>query len=277
MTIKIHAAIKSILTIVILVWLLMSLIVFFNQKNLIYVPLKKYTNTPKSYGLDFESIKLSTKDNETINSWFIPHKNSRATLLFLHGNGGNLSTRLDSIKIFHQLGLSVFIIDYRGYGESSGSPSEEGTYIDAETALIFLKDIKNLAEDEIIIYGRSLGGAVAIWLANKYKSLGLIVESSFTSIIDMGKYKYPYLPIKYLANIHYPSIEIISNVNTPSLFIHSKHDEIVPYEFGKNLFNSANEPKDFLDINGLHNDGFLTSGRIYTIGIEKFLKNKLKK
>lgn len=277
MTIKIHAAIKSILTIVILVWLLMSLIVFFNQKNLIYVPLKKYTNTPKSYGLDFESIKLLTKDNETINSWFIPHKNSRATLLFLHGNGGNLSTRLDSIKIFHELGLSVFIIDYRGYGESSGSPSEKGTYIDAETALIFLKDIKNLTEDEIIIYGRSLGGAVAIWLANKYKSLGLIVESSFTSIIDMGKYKYPYLPIKYLANIYYPSIEIISNINTPILFIHSKHDEIVPYKFSKNLFSSANEPKYFLDINGLHNDGFLTSGRIYTVGIESFLKNKLKK
>ena len=139
--------------------------VYFNQNNLVYVPTKGSNYTPSNYNLIYEDITLTTEDNEEIKSWFIPHNNPRATLLFLHGNGGNLSSRLDSINIFHQLGLSVFIIDYRGYGDSSGIATENGTYIDAETAFYFLRNEKNISEDDIIIFGRSLGGAVAIWLA----------------------------------------------------------------------------------------------------------------
>ena len=274
---KYFKVIKSILTILITVWILFSLMVYFNQNNLVYVPTKGSNYTPSNYNLIYEDITLTTEDNEEIKSWFIPHNNPRATLLFLHGNGGNLSSRLDSINIFHQLGLSVFIIDYRGYGDSSGIATENGTYIDAETAFYFLRNEKNISEDDIIIFGRSLGGAVAIWLAKKYKSLALIVESSFTSIIDMGKHNYPYLPISILANIYYPSIERVPNIDIPILLIHSKEDDIVPYKFGRALFEAANEPKDFLEIYGLHNDGYLTSGAVYTEGIDNFLKYNLER
>ena len=140
--------IKSTLSIIVLTWFIFSLIIYFNQKNLIYVPSKEYISTPEFYNLDYENHLLLTSDGERINSWWIPHENSRATLLFFHGNGGNISTRIDSINIFHQLKLSVFIIDYRGYGNSSGYPSEEGTYIDAETALHFLKNKKTYRAKE---------------------------------------------------------------------------------------------------------------------------------
>ena len=269
--------IKSSAIIIIASWLILSFMIFINQKNLIYVPTNHYMNTPESYDLSYEKHILTTKDGEKINSWFIPHPNPRSTLLFLHGNGGNISTRLDSINIFHQLGLSVFIIDYRGYGNSSGSPSEEGTYIDAETSWLFLRNTKNINAQNIIIYGRSLGGAIAIWLAEKYKSSALIVESSFTSIIDMGRHNYPYLPIGLLAKIRYPSDKRISNIDIPKLFIHSMDDDIVPYKFGKKLFDLASSPKEFLKINGLHNDGFLISGDRYINGIDNFLKNIAKK
>ena len=194
--------------------------IYLNQTNLVYVPSKTYIDVSRSFNLNYEEYQLLTNDGEKINSWWIPHSNPRATVLFFHGNGGNISTRLESINIFHQLGLSVFIIDYRGYGDSSGIATENGTYIDAETAFYFLRNEKNISEDDIIIFGRSLGGAVAIWLAKKYKSLALIVESSFTSIIDMGKHNYPYLPITILANIYYPSIERVPNIDIPILLIH---------------------------------------------------------
>ncbi len=141
----------------------------------------------------------------------------------------------------------------------------------------FLKNKKHIDENEIIIFGRSLGGAIAIWLAQKYKTCALIVESSFTSIIDMGNYNYPYLPINLLTKIYYPSIKRIPDVKSPILFIHSKNDDIVPYKFGEKLFKFANSPKIFLEIDGLHNDGFLTSGDKYINGIDNFIKYTLKK
>ncbi len=268
--------IKSSIMIIMISWIVLSFMIFINQRNLVFVPTKKYINTPELYNLSYENYILTTKDGEKINSWFIPHPNPHSTLLFLHGNGGNISTRLDSINIFHQLGLSVFIIDYRGYGNSSGIPSEEGTYIDAETAWLFLKNKMDIDTNNIIIFGRSLGGAIAIWLAQKYNPSALIVESSFTSIIDMGRYNYPYLPISLLAMIKYPSDERISSINIPKLFIHSMDDDIVPYKFGQQLFELAVPPKEFLKISGSHNNGFIMSGDKYINGINEFLNNYIK-
>ena len=268
---------KSILSILVLVWIILSFMIYLNQTNLVYVPSKTYVDVSRSFNINYEEHQLLTNDGEKIDSWWVPHSNPRATVLFFHGNGGNISTRLETINIFHQLGLSVFIIDYRGYGDSTGSPSEEGTYIDAETAWFYLTNKLNINKNDIIIFGRSLGGAVAIWLAGINKPLALIVESSFTSMIDMGKHNYPYLPISLLAKIKYPSDEKISSVTVPKLFIHSKEDDIVPYKFGIKLFNVANTPKEFLEINGLHNDGFLSSGDKYTNGIDNYIKKILKR
>lgn len=268
---------QSILFIIISVWVLLSLMIYFNQANFIYFPQKSLDATPESISLDYEDLTLSTSDGVDINAWWIPHPQARATLLFLHGNAGNISHRLDSINIFHQLGLSVFIIDYRGYGKSTGEPSEEGTYIDAETAWSHLINERKINSDDIIVFGRSLGGGIASQLVEKHPAAALIIESTFTSIEKIGGHYYPYLPTSLLAHIKYPSINRMPNINSPVLIIHSADDEIVPYKFGKELFEAANEPKIFLDIIGDHNYGFINSGTQYTDGLEQFITDIVKK
>jgi uncharacterized protein len=265
----------SLIFILITVWILLSLLIYFYQPKLIYFPHKEIEATPDLISLEYEELTLTTSDGVELNAWWIPNPDTRATLIFFHGNAGNISHRLDSIDIFYKLGLSVLIIDYRGYGKSTGTPSEQGTYIDAETAWTYLTKEKNISSDNIIIFGRSLGGAVAIWLAEKYSSAALIVESSFTSIADIGKHYYPYLPTSLLVRIKYPSKNRISNIKSPVLIIHSTNDEIIPYQYGQQLFEAAKEPKTLLNISGGHNDGFVTSGDKYINGIEHFITNIL--
>ena len=268
---------QSILFIVISVWVLLSLLLYIYQPKFIYYPYANIEATPQAIGLEYEDVTLASSDDIKINGWWIPHPDARATLLFLHGNAGNISHRLNSIKIFHDLGLSVFIIDYRGYGKSEGTPSEQGTYLDAETAWYYLTTDKKVNGEEIIVFGRSLRGAVATWLAQKYSPAALIIESTFTSIADMGKHYYPYLLTSYLTRIKYPSIDRIATIKSPKLIIHSINDDIVPYKFGRQLFEAANEPKVFLEIHGDHNEGFLLSGKTYTQEIDKFMTDVLKK
>jgi hypothetical protein len=267
---------QSLIFILVTSWVLIALLIYFYQPKLIYFPQKEVEVTPEYISLDYEELTLTTSDDVKLNAWWIPNPDARATLLFLHGNAGNISHRLDSINIFYNLGLSVLIIDYRGYGKSTGAPSEQGTYIDAETAWDYLTKERNINPDNIIIFGRSLGGAVAIWLAEKHHSAGLIVESSFTSIADIGKHYYPYLPTSLLARIKYPSKNRISNVKSPVLIIHSANDEIIPYKYGQQLFEIANNPKSFLTIHGGHNEGFIVSGKKYSDGIGNFIANILK-
>ncbi|MFT5396273.1 MAG: fermentation-respiration switch protein FrsA (DUF1100 family) [Gammaproteobacteria bacterium] len=271
----IQRVLKSIIFIIVSTWVLLAILIYFFQPKLIFFPHSGIEATPELISLQYEDITLTTTDSEVLNAWWIPHPEARGTLLFLHGNAGNISHRLDSIDIFHQLGLSVLIIDYRGYGNSTGEPSEQGTYLDAETAWNYLINEKNVESDHIIIFGRSLGGAVATWLAEKNPPAGLIVESSFTSVADMGKHYYPYLPTSLLARIKYSSIDRIANIKSPTLFIHSKHDEVIPYKYGKQLFTEAlketTTTKSFLDTTGGHNNGFLISGKQYIDGLNRFI------
>jgi fermentation-respiration switch protein FrsA (DUF1100 family) len=268
---------QSVIFIIITVWVSLCLLIYFFQDKLVYFPHNKVETTPTAISLQHEDITLTTNDGVQLNAWWIPHPDSRATLLFFHGNAGNISHRLNSIGIFHRLGLSVFIIDYRGYGNSTGTPSEQGTYIDAETAWNYLVNEKNIPPENIIIFGRSLGGAVATELAEKHTSAALIVESSFSSITDIGKHYYPYLPTRLLARIKYPTINRIPNIKSPVLIIHSIEDDIIPYENGKLLYEAAKEPKSFLQINGDHNNGFMISGEKYINGIDSFISNILGK
>jgi uncharacterized protein len=265
---------QSLLFIILSVFVLLCFLLYFFQPGFIYFPYKELTATPKDAGLKYEEIILTTEDNVEINGWFVPHHNPRATLLFLHGNGGNISHRLEKLSMYNYLGLAVFIIDYRGYGNSNGKPTERGTYLDAEAAWIYLIQQKNLPENSIIIYGESLGGAVAVWLANKYKPGALVLESAFTSIVDMARHYYPYLPVKLLARIKYSTIEQISNINCPVLIIHSPADDIVPFEQGLKLYDTASEPKYFLEIQGNHNDGFSLSGKLYIDGLDRFISTQ---
>lgn len=262
---------QSLIFILVAVWVLLSLLIYFFQPRFVYFPYSAIEATPKDAGLAYEEVILTTKDELKIHGWFLSQDNPRATLLFLHGNGGNISHRLEKLSIYNQLGLAVFIIDYRGYGLSEGKPSEQGTYKDAEAAWNYLTKEKGIPENRIIIYGESLGGAVAAVLATGNQPGALILESTFTSVADMGKHYYPYLPVDLLARIRYPTIDRISGITCPILIIHSPMDDIVPFEMGKKIYESANQPKDFLEIQGDHNSGFLQSGNQYSEGLNRFI------
>jgi len=266
-----RSMLHSILFILVSVWVLLSLLLYIFQPKFIYFPLSKIDFTPDMAGLSFEDIYFKTEDDILLNGWFIPADDARKTLLFFHGNGGNISHRLESMKIFHEMGLSVFIIDYRGYGQSQGTTSEQGTYRDAEAAWQFLTETRGISDEDIIIFGRSMGGAVAIWLAGKHTPNLLILESAFTSVADMAKHYYPYLPTHLLVRIKYASIDRIEDIHCPILISHSQTDEIIPYKYGRALFEKARAPKSFLELKGGHNDGFIISGRSYIDGIENFI------
>lgn len=252
----------------------LSLLYVFQEK-MIFFPGKRIVDTPETIGLQYEDVYLVTDDETKIHGWYVPHPDAKATLLFFHGNAGNISHRLDSVSIFRGLGLSVFIIDYRGYGRSGGRPSEQGTYKDAQAAWNYLVDERRLRPDEIIVFGRSLGGGVAAGLAARVSPAAVILESTFTSIKELGKHYYPYLPVSWIARVRYPVDEDISSFNCPVLVIHSEQDDVVPFRHGQRLFATAREPKMFLPISGDHNTGFLLSGDAYVEGMKRFLVTSL--
>lgn len=254
---------------------LIAVMVYLFQSRLIYLPelpSRDLVTTPDRLGMAYENVALKTEDGVSLHGWYIPASESKYTLLFFHGNAGNISHRLESIQIFHQLGLSVLIIDYRGYGKSDGHTTEAGTYRDARAAWEYLVSQRGLDEKNIILFGRSLGGAVATQLATIKRPGGLIVESAFTSAEALAKTVYWYLPVKLLARIHYPTAKFVSRISCPILVIHSRQDEIVPYKQGRQIFELASEPKRFLELRGGHNNGFSLSRRDYVNGLGDFLK-----
>ncbi|MGB7934493.1 MAG: alpha/beta fold hydrolase [Gammaproteobacteria bacterium] len=249
--------------------------IYLMQPRLIYypnMPGRVLSASPADIGLDYEAVTLQTDDGVRLSAWFIPHPAPRATLLFFHGNAGNLSHRLESIRLFHDLGLAVFIIDYRGYGQSEGSPTEAGTYRDAAAAWDHLIDERHIAPQEIVIFGRSLGGAIAAELASRTRPAALILESAFTSVPNMAARLYPWLPARWLSRYHYDTRRALEAITCPVLIIHSREDDIIPYTEGEQLFAHAREPKRFLELHGGHGNGFLVSREVYTQGINDFLE-----
>lgn len=255
---------------------LLVVLVYARQGKMLYYPEKEIFATPKDIGLEFEEVTIRTKDDIEISAWFIPSKDERAVVLFCHGNAGNISHRLDSIRIFNKLGLSVLIFDYRGYGKSKGSPTEEGTYLDAEAAWDYLVNKKGYSPDKIVLFGLSLGGAVAVETALRVKAGAIIIESGFTSLPALGSKFFPYLPVRLISRYKYANIDKVNKISLPKLFVHSPQDEIIPFEHGKALFEKALEPKEFLRITGGHNDGFLLTGRPYVEGLERFISKQFK-
>jgi fermentation-respiration switch protein FrsA (DUF1100 family) len=250
----------------------LGVILFFMQPKFLYKPLPEVTYTPGELGLDFEDVTFSTDDGVKLTGWYVPADESKPTILFCHGNGGNMMHRLDSINIFNNLGLNCFIFDYRGYGQSRGRPTEEGTYVDAAASYRYLTEDKMIEPEDIIIFGRSLGGSIAAQLATNVKAQSLVIESSFTSYVDIGETFYPYMPVRWFAAFGYKTAEYLRDVDCPVMIIHSRNDEIIPFELGLELHEIANEPKRMVEINGSHNDGFLISGEIYKKAWTSWLK-----
>jgi len=262
----------SIILVVFLAYAILAMALYFMQSSFLYSPVRQVPYNPADINLPFENVLFETKDRLKLAAWYIPAQNARFTVFFCHGNGGNMTHRLDTINILNELGLNCFIFDYRGYGASEGKPSEAGTYHDAEAAYKWLTKKKNFPPENIILFGRSLGGSIAAYLATKVEAKALIVESSFTSYVDIGKKFYPYMPVRLAARFSYPTIDYIRQIRYPVMIIHSRNDEIIPFEFGLRLYDAANEPKEFIKISGSHNDGFLFSGEIYRNAWSNWLK-----
>lgn len=251
---------------VVAVWLM--------QNRLLYQPGVggyDYVGTPDNIGLEWQSVTLNTEDDLKLNAWWLPAKDTRARLLFFHGNAGNISHRLHSLAQFNQLGLSVLIIDYRGYGKSEGKPSEKGTALDATAAWQWLNTHSSDEQGPVIVFGRSLGAAVAAELAQRKPVDGVILESPFQSVPSIGQQIYPFLPVRLLARLNYPVVEYVKGIHAPVLVIHSRDDRIIPFSQGKAVYQAAQQPKRMLVLRGGHNTAFITSEYSYLEGINNFL------
>jgi uncharacterized protein len=265
-------ALTIIITIGIVLYCSVGMHFYLSQNKKLYKPKKDINTTPITIGLNYEDIFLTTQDFIKINTWYIPAKKQNAkTILCCHGNTGNLSHRLDTIKLFHNLDLNVTFFDYRGYGRSEGSPTENGTYHDAIAVWNFLIKEKKEKPENIIIFGRSLGGAIAANLATKVNPTGLIIESTFTSVSDVAQRAFPIFPAKFLIKNKYSSINLISKIQGPVLVIHSREDKLIPYSHGEKLFKQIECKKEFLEIKGGHKRGFIETGEKYTNGIKGFV------
>ncbi len=255
------------------------------QDQLLFQPSSRFLATPDDVGMDHETVRLNTDDGETLHGWWIPAadvsretspgETGQHTLLFFHGNAGNISGRLESVQQFHQLGLNVLIVDYRGYGKSTGSPSEQGLYTDAATCWTYLTETRGIAPDDIVVFGRSMGGGPATWLAARYRPGAVILESVFTNVPDIGAHHYPFLPVRAMATNQFDNEARVAEIDVPKLHIHSRDDRVVPFELGRQVYEAAAEPKQFLEIQGGHNDGFLVSEDAYLRTIKDFLSRHL--
>ena len=251
---------------------------FIYQPNLLYfpdMPTRQIQATPDVIGLEFDTITLTTSDNEQLHAWFVPADPARGTLLFCHGNAGNISHRLDSIRLFHELGLSVLIFDYRGYGQSTGKPTEKGSYRDADAAWQYLVEQRDIPPERIFLFGRSRGAGIAAELATRQAAAGVILESAFTSVPDVAAELYPWLPVRWMSRYQYNNRKKLADIHSPVLIVHSRDDEIISYVNGEQLFATTNEPKQFLELRGGHGDGFLVSGDSYVRGIDVFINEVL--
>ena len=264
--------IKSIIILIFVFAIVMLWLRHFEWSN-IFFPSRDFSVLPEAFEIKYDDVFFKTRDGVRINGWFIPSRNDSPgnyTVLLCHGNGGNISDRISKIVVLNQIGLDVFIFDYRGYGISNGRASEAGIYLDTEAAYKYLIEAKKILPENIIVYGESLGGVVAVDLASKVKIKALILEGVFTHAKDMAREIFPFLPT-FLIRSKLDSLGNIGNINIPKLFIHSSNDEIVPIELSKKLFNAAAEPKTYATLEGGHNTLYMDSPVKFRDSISSFI------
>ena len=248
----------------------------FIDQQMIYFPDKELIATPADVGLEYEDVDLTASDSTRLHGWYVPGE-GRITLLWFHGNAGNISHRVDNILMLNRtLGVNIMIIDYRGYGRSKGKPSEVGLYQDAEAAIEHLGSQRGVdPERELVLFGRSLGAGVAVEMAVRHRVRAVILESGFTSVRDMAQRAFPFLPMGLLIHAveaRYDTISKIGNVNAPVMVLHGDRDEIVPFELGEELFEAASDPKTFYRIQGAgHNDTYHVGGEPYFEALRGFV------
>jgi fermentation-respiration switch protein FrsA (DUF1100 family) len=265
------------LLLLVLIYLGLTLYLYLSQAGMLYLPDFPGENrdiTPADAGLAYEQIELTTADGLHLAAWFVPGPTkARGVILFCHGNAGTIASRITTLELLQGLGFATLIFDYRGYGDSEGRPSEQGTYRDAEAAWQYLRG-QGYAGDEIIIMGRSLGAAVAAQLASRHSPGAVVLESTFTSVPDVAAELYPLFPVRFISRFHYNTLSRMPAIHAPLLIVHSRDDEIIPYSHGRRLFAAANEPKQFLELKGGHNDSIYVSGiEYYRRGLDDFFRH----
>ena len=230
---------------------------------------------PGDVGLAFEDVRFTTSDGLTLHGWFVPGGEG-ATLVLFHGNAGNISGRLRRLAELHRwLGMNVFIFDYRGYGLSEGRPSEKGTYLDAEAALDYLGSRPDVDQHRIVLFGHSLGAAVAVETAVRRDARAVLLEAPFTSIREIARHGYPHVPgIGVILRTKYDSLSKIEDIGAPLMVVHGDGDTTIPIRMGREIYEAAAEPKRFLAIAGAgHDDVDVVGGETYYEAIAAFLED----
>lgn len=255
------------------VYLGLGALLFATQARMIFQPRREFDALPSEAQLQFTEASFAATDGVQLHGWLIAAAvPARGTILFCHGNAGNISHCLEVAQLFVDLGWDVLLFDYRGYGQSQGQPSEAGIYCDAAGAWRWLVGARGVAPGQIVIVGRSLGGAPAAWLASQVQPAprALVLESVFSSAPDMAAALYPVFP-RALTRVQLPTVEFVREVRVPVLVLHSREDEIVPYRLGRQVFEAANAPKEFGELRGDHNGCYFLDATNYRHLLETFL------
>lgn len=253
------------------IYLVILLLMYIFQNHLLFMPSSAIFQTPQQAGLSAEDVWIETSDGIRIHGWYFPNEESEWVVVLSHGNAGNISVRIAIAETLLNSGAAVLMYDYRGYGKSNGRPSERGLYKDIEGVIHFLKDEFDYPEHRIVMYGRSLGGAVAAYAATRFNLGGLVLDSAFINLKRMVREVYPFVPA-FLAKYEFPTDHYISELqNTPVMIMHSPADEIIRFHHGEHLYDLAPEPKRFIELRGGHNDNFFLSQELIERSWETFL------
>ena len=238
----------------------------------VYYPSRSMENTPLDAGMEFEEITFVTQDDCELHGWWIPAEGAAGSLIFCHGNGGNLSGRIHFLHALHGLGLNVFAFDYRGYGKSRGYPSEKGTYLDALAAYEVVRNKHGDKEEPpVLVFGRSLGGAVAAELVLRRKAKAIVLESTFTSIGDMAERQFPGIPLRHFLSIKYDTLSKMPRIKIPTLIAHGKNDSLVPVEMGRQLAELAGGAVTYIETDTGHNDVHWETNPAYWEQLKQFV------
>lgn len=249
----------SLLTAVVGAYILLLIVMYMFQNKLLFMPSSVHVQTPESFGLTASDVWVETDDGETIHGWYFPNESAEFVVLLSHGNAGNIGGRISIAESLVKSGASVLLYDYRGYGKSTGKPSEAGFYSDIMAVIRYLGSELEVQPDQIILYGRSMGGAVAAYAATQIDAKGLVLDSAFLNVKEMIKDLYPFVPA-FLASYDFPLDEYVKQIpQIPVMVMHSRDDEIVDFSHGRKVFELLEEPKMFVELQGGHNENFFES------------------
>ena len=260
----------ALITLVVVVWAGLMASLYFKQNDLLFMPGVEVVRTPQHIGLPFEDKRVQTEDGESLAAWWIPHPQPRCSVIHFHGNAGNRSGRLSDAKRFHEFGCNVLMTDYRGYGGSTGSPSEAGTYLDAEAMWDAALDA-GAQPGSTLVFGRSLGGPNAAYLASQRPAGGLILESTFESLPALADDLFGWLSLHALVRNKYPTAEHLAGFAGPVLILHSSEDDLIPFEHGRRLAQGHGDAARFVELAGDHNHGPSATGAPYVAALSEFV------